>query len=54
MSCSADDDDDDDDDDYDLSTSHQVRIFLFFTKTVSFNVVHPLKICQHTKFHGHT
>jgi hypothetical protein len=39
---------------FSCSTTHHVRIFLFFSKVVVLKVVHPLKICQHTKFYGPT
>jgi hypothetical protein len=37
---------------FELSTAHNVHIFLFFTKMVQLKAVWPLKIYKNTKFHG--
>jgi hypothetical protein len=37
---------------FNVSVALKVHIFWFFTKVVSSEVVHPVKIYQHAKFHG--
>jgi hypothetical protein len=37
-----------------LSTANRLRIFWYFAIVILLKFFHPLKICQHTKFHGST
>jgi hypothetical protein len=39
---------------FNIQTAAMFVFFLFFTKMVLLQVVHPLKIYQYTKFHGPT